>query len=72
MYKCPKMVDEYLQWSKDTVYDVVLLLATFDLKDTNQDVDHGKTTAVIRYKTHYIVQSRGTFIISFALGYDVS
>ena len=66
------MAEEYLQCDKETAYDVVHLLAALDLKDTNQDVDHGKMTAVIRYKTHYIVQSRGPFILSFALGHNVS
>ena len=35
MSQCPIMVDEYFQCSKDTAYDMVKLLATLDLKDTN-------------------------------------
>ena len=72
IYQCLKMVEEYLQCGIDIVYDVVYLLATLDLKDTNQDIDHGKMTVVIHYKTPYIVQDRGPFILSFALGYDSS
>ena len=72
MSQCPEMVEEYLQCGKDTAYDIFHLLATLDLKDTNQDVDHGKITAVIPYKTPSIVKGRGPFILSFTLGYDVS
>ena len=42
------------------------------LKDTNQDVNHVKIAAVIRYKTHYIVQRFEPFILSFALGHSVN
>ena len=72
MSQCHEMVEEYLQCGKDTAYDVVLLLVALDLKDANQDVDHGKMTAVIRYKTPYIVKGRKIFIFSFASGHDVS
>ena len=41
------MVEEYLQCGKDTAYDVVLLLVALGLKDANQDVDHGKMTALL-------------------------
>ena len=70
--QCPDMVEEYSQCGKDVAYDVVHLLADLDLKDANQDVNHGKMTAAIRYKTPYIVKGRGPFILSFALGDDIS
>ena len=38
----------------------------------DQDVDHGKMTAAIRYKTHNIVKGRRPFILSFTLKHDVS
>ena len=66
------MMEEYLQYGKDTVYDIVYQLAALDLKDTNQDIDHGKMTVVIWYKSPYIVQGRRIFILSFALGHDAS
>ena len=68
--QCPGMVDEYLQCGKDTTYDVVNLLADLNLKDTYQNVDHGKMMAVIRYKAPYIIQGRVPFILSFNLGHD--
>ena len=72
MSQCPKMVEECVQCGKDTVYDVVHLLAALNIRDANQDVDHGKMTAVIRNKAPYIVKCRGPFILSFVLGHDVS
>ena len=72
IFQCPEMVEECLQYGKYTVYDAIYVLAALDLKDTNQDIDHGKMTVVIHYKTPYIVQDRGPFILSFALGYDSS
>ena len=72
MFQCSAIVKEYLQCDKDTVYDAVHLLVAFDLKDANQDVNDGKTTLVIRYKTPCIMKGRGPFILSFALGDEVS
>ena len=61
-----------MQCGKDTAYNVVHLLATLDLKDINIDTTHGQMTAVIRYKTPYIIAGKGPFILSFALRKDVS
>ena len=72
MSQCPDIVDEFLQCGKDTEYDVVHLLAALDLKDIQKDANHGQMTAVIRYKTPYVVDGKGSFILSFALGNDVS
>ena len=72
MYQCPGMVEDCLQYVKGTIYDDIRPLATLDLKDTNQDVDHDKMTSVIRYKTPYTVQDRGPFLISFTLEHDVT
>ena len=35
MSQYPEMVEEYIQYGKDTTYDVVHLLAAIDLRDTN-------------------------------------
>ena len=35
MVQCPEVVEEYLQYGKDTAYDVVRLLAALDLKYAN-------------------------------------
>ena len=72
MSQCPDTVDEFLQCGKDTAYDVVHLLAALDLKNVNTNATHGQMTAIIRYKTPYIVAGKGPFILSFALGNDVS
>ena len=58
MSQCPEIMKKYLQYGKDTSYDVVNLLAALDLIDMNQDVEHGKMTTVIRYKIPYIVKGR--------------
>ena len=47
-------------------------MAALDLKNINTDVTHGQVTAVIRYKTPYIIASKGPFILTFALGKDVN
>ena len=72
MSQCPDIVEEFLQCSKDTDYDVVHLLAALDLSGVSTTDDHCQMTAVIRYKTPYIVTRKGPFILSFALGNDVS
>ena len=72
MSQCLDNVHEFLQCCKGTAYDGVHLLAALDIKDSNIDATHRKITAVIRYKTPYIVAGKGPFIISFALGNDVS
>ena len=72
MSQCPDIVDEFLQCGKNTEYDVVHLLTALDIKDINTDATHGKMTAVIRYKTPYVVTGKGPFVLSFALEHDVS
>ena len=72
MSQCPIIVEEFLQCVKDTDYDIVHLLADLDLTWVPTNNDHGQMTAVIRYKKPYIVNGKGPFILSFALGDDVS
>ena len=67
-----EMVVKYLKYRKYTAYDIFRLLATLDLKCTNQDIDHGKMTAIILYKRQYTVQRHDHLILSFALRYRVS
>ena len=63
---------DFLQCGKDTAYDIVHLLTAFDLKDVHKAETHGQMTAVILYNTPYTMASKGPFILSFALGHDVS
>ena len=53
-------------------YDVVHLLVVLDRSELHTDVDHGQTTAVIRYKTPYTINGKGPFVLSLALGNDAS
>ena len=50
MYQYPRMIAEYLERGVDTKYDMVQLLASLDLKETDQPVDYGSMTTVIRYR----------------------
>ena len=72
MFQCPDIIEEYLQCGKDTDYDVVHLIAALDLCGVPTSDDHDQMTAVIRYKTPYIVTGKGLFILSFALDNDIS
>ena len=72
MSQCPDIVDEFLQCGKDTVYDIVNLLAALDLKNVDTNATHGQITDVIRYKIPFTLTSKGHFILSLALGSDVS
>ena len=72
MSQCPGMVDEYFECSAGTEYDVVKLLVALDLKRTQQSVNHGRMTAVIRYRTSYLINNTSPLILSFALGKDVT
>ena len=72
MSQCPSMVAEYLECGDGTEYDVVQLLAALDLKGTHQPVNHGSMTAVIRYRTPYLINNTSPLILSFALGKDVA
>ena len=72
MSQCPDIVEEYLQYGKDTEYDVVHLLVDLDLSRVRTDIDHGQITAVIRHKTPYTINGKGLFVHSFTLCNDVS
>ena len=72
MSQYPKMVGEFIQCGDGTGYDVVQLLAALGLDSSHQPLDHGKMTAVIRYRTPYLVNKRDPSFIYFALGNDVS
>ena len=71
MSQCHSMVAEYIECGPNTEYDVVQISAALDMNGTNQHVDHGSMTAVIRYKTPYLINNTIPFILSFALGTDV-
>jgi len=47
-------------------------MAAFDLDTTKQPLDHSKITAVIRYRTPYLVNNQYPLFISFALSNEVS
>ena len=72
MSQCPDIFEKFLQYSKDTDYDVVHLLAALDLSWVPTNDDHGQMNVVIRYKTPYIVNGKGPFVLSFVVGNDVS
>ena len=71
MSQCPSMAAEYIECGLNTDYDVVQILAALDLKGTSQPVDYGSMTAVIRYKTPYLIHNSDSLILSFSLGTDV-
>ena len=48
------------------------LLATLDLNDIDTDANHGQMTTIIRYIAPYTVAGKEYFVLSFALGNDVS
>ena len=72
MSQCLEMVGEFIQYGDGTGYNVVQLLAALDLDSSHQPLDHGKMTAVIRYKTPYLVNKRDPLFIYFAFGNDIS
>ena len=51
------MVGEFIQCEANTGYDVVQLMAALDLNTTKQPLDNGKMTALIRYRTPYLVNN---------------
>ena len=53
MSQYPEIVGEFIYCGADTGYNVVQLMATLDLDTTNQPPDHGKMTAVIRYRISF-------------------
>ena len=72
MSECPEMVGEFIQCGGTSDYDVVKLLAALDLDTSQQPVEYGHMTAVIRYRTPYLVNKRDPLFIYFALGNNVS
>ena len=72
MSQCLDIVDKFLECGKDTSYDVVHQLTVLDLNDVDTNKNHGQMSAVIRYKTRYIVAGKGPFILSFVLGNDIN
>ena len=59
------MVAEYFECGASTKYDVVQLLAALDLKETNQPVNHSSMTAVILYRTQYLIDNTSPLISFF-------
>ena len=57
MSKCPEIVSIFLLCDKHTAYDLVQILAAFDLHDANQHVNYGEMTVVMRYKTPYNINN---------------
>ena len=51
------MVGEFIQCGANTGYDGVQLMAALDLNTTKQPLDNGKMTALIRYRTPYLVNN---------------
>ena len=47
-------------------------MVALDLKNVDTDTTHDQMIAVIRYQKPYTIAGKGSFIISFALGNDVS
>ena len=72
MSQYPEIVGEIIQCGDGTGYDVVQLLAALDLDSSHQSLDHGKMTAIIRYRTPYFINKRDPLFVYFALGNDVS
>ena len=68
----PELISEFIPCGDCTGYDVVQILASLDLDSSHQSLDHGKVTAVIRYKTPYLINKRDPLFISIVLGNDVS
>lgn len=67
-----EIVGEFIQCGDNTGYDFVQLITALDLDPNKQPLDHGKMTAVIHYRTPYLVKNRDHMFISFSLGDDVS
>ena len=65
------MVTEFLQYGKNTNYDVVQLLAALDFDLGHLPSNHGQMTAVIRYHIPYLVNNKDPLILLFALGNDM-
>ena len=57
MSQCLEIVGEFIQCGVDTWYEVVQLMAALDLNTTKQPLDNGKMTALIRYRTSYLVNN---------------
>ena len=72
MSQYPEIVGEIIQCGDGTGYDVVQLLAALDLDSSHQSLDHGKMTAIIRYRTPFFINKRDPLFVYFALGNDVS
>ena len=65
------MGGEFIQYGDGTGYNAVQLLAALNLVSSDQLLDHGKMTSVIRYKTPYLINKCDPLFIYLALGNDV-
>ena len=72
MSEYPEMVGEFIQCGADTVCDIVQYLVALNLDSSHQSSDHEKMTAVIRYRTPYLINKRYPSFIYFALGNGIS
>ena len=53
-------------------YNVVQLIAALNLDTDQQSISHSEMTAIIRYRTPYLVYNRDILFIYFALGNNSS
>ena len=70
--ECPEKMGEFIQCGTYTGYEVVQLLAALDFDSSHQPLDHGKMTAVIRYKTPYFINKRDPSFFSSVLSNNVA
>ena len=69
--ECSEIMGEFIQCGTYILFDIVHLLSDLDLDSNHQPLDHGKMTAVIRYRTPYFINKRDPLFIYSALGNDV-
>jgi hypothetical protein len=71
MEKYPELVAEFRYFDGSQPFEPVHLSGAV-LDPTSVSPDHGKLTALIRYRTNFVLPDNTAFTISFALGPDVA
>ena len=72
MHECPHIVESYEEFNGSNPFEPIKLVGAITDPDVYDKERHGVLSAVVRYKTPYIMRSGKPFKLCFALGADMS
>ena len=72
MEECPHIIESYEEFNGTNPFEPIKLVGAITDPDIYDREQHGVLSAVVRYKTPYVLRSGKPFALCFALGSDMS